>query len=98
MSHYLVASLIAVTMTLATAWTIYTNVVTVSSHLHSLLPPWDGDAIAAFPTFQKWYRLFIYFLGYVAASYRSSVHPSISTQNGTVLSPAAVKSQNGHGG
>lgn len=72
----------------------YAYVVTVSSHLHSLLPPWDNPALDAFPTFQKYYRLIIYFLGYLGASYRSAVHPQISTANGTKLSDNAV-AQNG---
>jgi hypothetical protein len=64
----------------------YAYFVTVCSHAHSLLPPWDGDAIACFPRFQKWYRIFIYFLGYAGASYRSAVNKSISTQEGTRVS------------
>lgn len=88
---HLMSALFLATITAATLWTIYTNVVTISSHLHSLLPPWDNAAIAAFPNLQKYYRLFIYILGYMAAGYRSTVYRSISTQDGTQPSLAAVK-------
>jgi hypothetical protein len=45
-----------------------------------LLPPWDRPEIAAFPRFQKYYRLFVYVVGYVAINMRSTTFKSISTQ------------------
>ena len=72
----------------ATAYA-YTN--TIASHLHSLLPPWDDGALEAFPTLQKYYRLFIYFLGYAAGNYRSRLWQSISTENGTRQSDVVTK-------
>lgn len=75
-----------IAVTVGSIATAYAYFVTVCSHAHSLLPPWDNDAIACFPTFQKWYRVFIYFLGYAGASYRSRAHPQISTADGTQIS------------
>ena len=75
--------------------TIYTYFVTATSYLHTFLPPWDDPAIAQFPSFQKWYHLFIVFLGYAAVSRRSGVYKQISTENGTKPSPNAVKTTNG---
>ena len=56
------------------------NVIVGASVLHTFLPPWDADAIAQFPTVQKWYRLFVYITGYVAINARSTVYKSISVQ------------------
>jgi hypothetical protein len=56
------------------------DVVVGCSIAHTFLPPWDADAIKAFPTLQKYYRLLIYLIGYVAINARSTVYPSISTQ------------------
>jgi hypothetical protein len=57
------------------------SVVVGCSVAHTFLPPWDADAIKAFPRFQKVYRLVIYFLGYVAINFRSTVYKSISIYN-----------------
>lgn len=51
------------------------------SVLHTFLPPWDADAFIPFPTFQKYYKLLIYVVGYIAISARSTVYKSISTSN-----------------
>lgn len=67
-----------------------TEVVTGASVLHTVLPPWE--AFSDFPTGQKYYKLFVYIIGYVALNGRSTVYPSLSTQNGTKTSPAAEKS------
>lgn len=83
---HLATILFQIGVTVGSIATAYAYFVTVCSHAHSLLPPWDGDAIACFPRFQKWYRIFIYFLGYAGASYRSAVNKSISTQEGTRVS------------
>jgi hypothetical protein len=47
---------------------------------HSFLPPWDADAFKPFPGFVKYYKVFIYIVGYVAINMRSTVYKSISTQ------------------
>lgn len=60
---------------------------------HSLLPPWDADAIAQFPTLQKYYKLVIYLLGYVALNARSTVYRSISTSEGSKVSDITTKTQ-----
>lgn len=59
-----------------------------ASILHSALPPWDG--YNEFPTFQKYYKAFIYTLGYVGINARSTFHPTISTNNGQQPSVAAI--------
>lgn len=51
-----------------------------ASLLHSLLPPWDAEPFQPFPTFVKYYKVFIYVLGYIAINLRSTVYKSISTQ------------------
>lgn len=56
------------------------DVVVGCSIVHTALPPWDADAIKQFPTFQKYYRLLIYLVGYIAINFRSTVYSSISTQ------------------
>jgi len=56
----------------------------ISSALHSILPPWDWDAafLADFPWAQRlilnfvrnrWYKLAIYGIGYVAVNIRSTL-------------------------
>jgi hypothetical protein len=59
---------------------IITRVVFVASVAHTLLPPWDADAFQPFPAFQKYYKVLIYLIGYVAINARSTVYPQISTQ------------------
>lgn len=61
----------------------------ICSLLHSFLPPWDG--YQDFPRFQKYYKAFIYTVGYIAVNARSAVYPSLSTQNGTKVSDVANK-------
>ncbi len=48
---------------------------------HTFLPPWDADALKPFPGLQKYYRLLIYVLGYIAINARSTVYKSISIEN-----------------
>ena len=64
-----------------------TEIVTGASILHTLLPPWD--AFNDFPKAQKYYRLFIYIVGYAALNGRSTVYQSISTtkSNGGPAAP-----------
>ena len=69
-----------------------TEFVTVSSVLHAVLPPWEG--LNDFPTFQKYYKLFIYFIGYFALNARSTLYPSIATQNGSQQSLASQSNPN----
>ena len=95
--HTIYGALLVVGVNAVALWTVYTNIVTISSFMHSLLPPWDNPALDAFPRFQKCYRASIYFLGYSSASLRSSVHKSISTQNGTQISPVVQRVINGNG-
>ncbi len=64
-----------------------TEVVAGASVLHTILPPWE--AFNEFPTAQKYYKLFIYLVGYVALNGRSTVYPSLSTASGTKPSQAA---------
>lgn len=56
-----------------------TEVIAFSSLLHTILPPWDG--FEDFPIFQKYYKVFIYVVGYAALNGRSTIYKSISTQN-----------------
>ena len=54
------------------------DTVLICSVAHTLLPPWD--ALSDFPTAQKYYKVFIYTIGYIALNGRSTVYKSISTQ------------------
>ncbi len=53
-----------------------TEAVVVCSLLHSFLPPWDF--LKDFPTAQKYYKLTVYIIGYVALNGRSTVYRSLS--------------------
>jgi hypothetical protein len=53
------------------------HIIVACSVAHSLLPPWDF--LDQFPTAQKYYKVFIYVIGYVALNGRSTVYRSIST-------------------
>ena len=55
---------------------IATETVVVCSILHNFLPPWDF--LADFPRAQKYYKLVIYIIGYVALNARSTVYRSIA--------------------
>jgi hypothetical protein len=78
---------------------IATRVVFVASILHSVLPPWDAEPFQPFPTFIKFYKVFIYVIGYVAINARSTIYKSISTQtNGGVNQSIASAKQNGSEG
>ena len=48
------------------------------SILHTFLPPWDF--LNDFPRAQKYYKLAVYVIGYVAINGRSTVYKSISVQ------------------
>ena len=59
---------------------IITDVVFLSSLSHSLLPPWDAEVFAPFPTFQKYYKVLVYVIGFMGLNARSTVYRSISTE------------------
>ena len=62
-------------------WTIAAETVAVCSILHTFLPPWDF--LNDFPRVQKYYKLLVYVVGYIAINGRSTVYKSISVkQNG----------------
>lgn len=56
--------------------TLAVNLIAVCSLLHALLPPWDF--LDGFPRAQKYYKLAIYIIGYIALNARSTVWQSIS--------------------
>jgi hypothetical protein len=58
---------------------IVSRTVVISSVLHSALPPWDAEPFQAFPGFVRYYKLFIYIVGYVGLNARSTIYKSIST-------------------
>jgi hypothetical protein len=64
-----------------------TTIIAGASVLHTILPPWE--AFNDFPTLQKFYKLFVYFVGYTALNGRSALYPSLSTASGTKTSAAA---------
>jgi len=72
-----------------------TEVVAGASLLHTVLPPWE--AFNDFPTGQKYYKLFVYVVGYIALNGRSTVYPSLSTASGSKPSNAVIKTANGNG-
>jgi hypothetical protein len=49
-----------------------TEIVAASSALHTILPPWE--AFDDFPTLQKYYKLFVYIVGYAGLNGRSTVY------------------------
>lgn len=52
--------------------------VVVCSVLHNFLPPWDF--LNDFPRAQKYYKLTVYIIGYIALNARSTVYRSIAVQ------------------
>ena len=60
--------------------TLYVTVTTfLASVLHTFLPPWDF--LNDFPRAQKYYKVFVYIVGYVAINGRSTVYQHISVNN-----------------
>lgn len=74
------------------------EIVAVASLLHTFLPPWDWKpnfvtvGLIEFPSAQKmfyavfnnrWYRLLVYTVGFIALNARSTVWRSISVNNPT---------------
>ena len=57
---------------------LVTETVVACSILHSFLPPWDF--LNDFPRAQKYYKLAVYVIGYIALNARSTVYKSISVQ------------------
>jgi hypothetical protein len=70
-----------------------TEVIAAASLLHTILPPWE--ALNDFPMAQKYYKLAIYLVGYVALNGRSTVYPALSTASGTKPSAAVLQAANG---
>lgn len=60
---------------------------------HSALPPWDAEPFKPFPTFQKYYKVFIYLLGYIAINARSTIYKQISTQTIGGINESVVNAQ-----
>lgn len=52
------------------------RVIVACSLLHTFLPPWDF--LDSFPTAQKYYKVFVYVVGYVALNGRSTIYQQIS--------------------
>jgi hypothetical protein len=65
-----------------------TEIVAGASLLHTVLPPWE--VFVDFPAGQKYYKLFIYIVGYIALAGRSTVYPSLSTNSGKQISQAVI--------
>jgi hypothetical protein len=68
---------------------VLSRTVVVCSLLHTFLPPWDF--LAPWPRAQKVYRAIIYVIGYVAINARSTVYPSVSTDDGQHASQASLQ-------
>lgn len=62
-----------------------TEVIAFSSLAHTILPPWE--VFDDFPRVQKYYKLFVYIVGYAALNGRSTVYKDLSTKDGTRSSP-----------
>jgi hypothetical protein len=77
--------------TLVHVLNIITAVTFGASILHTFLPPWEflGD----FPTVQKYYKAFVYFIGYVAISGRSTAYKSLSISNPDGVNTAGVSTK-----
>lgn len=56
-----------------------TSITFCASLLHTFLPPWDF--LSEFPKAQKYYKLVVYVVGYVAINGRSTINKSISISN-----------------
>ena len=68
-------------------------VIVICSILHTFLPPWDF--LNDFPRAQKYYKLVVYVIGYVAGNARSTVYKSISTKEGSSVSEVVQKKNGG---
>lgn len=58
---------------------LLTTVVAIASIVHTILPPWDF--LNDFPRAQKYYKVLVYIVGYVALNARSTVYQKISVNN-----------------
>lgn len=56
-----------------------TEIVACCSILHTFLPPWDF--LSDFPKLQKIYKAFVYVVGFLAISGRSTVYKTLSIKN-----------------
>jgi hypothetical protein len=66
---------------------IATQTVVACSLLHTFLPPWDF--LNDFPTAQKYYKVFVYLVGYIGLNARSTVYQSVSMKNQMNIPPSA---------
>lgn len=66
-----------------------TETVVTCSLLHTFLPPWDF--LNDFPKAQKYYKLAVYVIGYIALNGRSTIYQSISTTKGNNGGNGATK-------
>lgn len=66
---------------------VLTRTVAICSIMHTMLPPWE--VLNDFPAAQKYYKVFVYSIGYVALNGRSTVYRDISTKEGAQTSKAA---------
>jgi len=65
------------------------EVVTVCSLLHTFLPPWDF--LQDFPKAIRYYKLFIYAIGYVALNGRSTVYQKTIAMPNQVPTPMVLE-------
>jgi len=65
---------------------VATACIAACSLLHTMCPPWE--VLNDFPVAQKYYKVFIYTIGFVALNGRSTVYKSISTTEGAYTSCA----------
>jgi predicted membrane channel-forming protein YqfA (hemolysin III family) len=66
---------------------IAVHVIATCSILHTLLPPWD--VLAEFPRAQRYYKVLVYTIGYMALNGRSTVYQSISISKQASNAPEA---------
>jgi hypothetical protein len=58
---------------------VITESVFLCSVLHTFMPPWDF--LSDFPRAQKYYKVAVYVVGYVALNGRSTIYQSLSMKN-----------------
>jgi len=85
-----------IVLTMAGFWSVVSSTVTICSFLHTVMPPWE--AFNDFPAVQKYYKLLVYIVGYIALNGRSTLYPSLSTGSGTQPSAAAQTAPKNGGG
>lgn len=71
-------NLALIVFSIAGLWIIVSNLVSVCSMLHLILPPYE--TFSDYPTFQKYYKLVVLIVGNIALNKRESVvslYPSV---------------------